>query len=61
MYTHKLKKKSLLTSRQGMVAEKILAVFLIFFYLIGSILAVQATAAIMDCTIEEGQLFQSCI
>lgn len=41
MYSHKLKEKNpCLLSRQGMVAEELLAVTLTFFYLIGSILAV---------------------
>lgn len=37
---HKLKEKSFITSRQGMVAEEMLVVSLIFFYLAGSTLAV---------------------
>lgn len=63
MYSHKLKEKKnpCLLSRQGMVTEDILAVPLIFFYIIESILAVWAIAAIMNWTMEEGQLFQSCI
>lgn len=42
MYSHKLKEKKnpCLLSRQGMVTEDILAVPLIFFYIIESILAV---------------------
>jgi hypothetical protein len=50
VYSHKLKEKKIpcLFSRQGKVAKEVLAVSLIFFYIIESILAVWAIAAIMN-------------